>query len=145
LGRKLNDGGSVPNGIVEKYLWGKEFITLDQFKYEPDPNTATNVRDDTVLYDPWWDGGRYDNAYLYRYKSLNDILHPNTRNWQASTFLLVSRGYDEKPENPNDNFIWKSVNGHTDLSGFLVDDYGDPSAHPGLADNIVVGTSTQSP
>ncbi len=145
MGRKLNDGGTVPNGINEKYLWGTEFATLDDFKHDVDANTVSNVSDDAVLHDPWWDGTQYDNAYLYRYKTISDVLHPATRSWQANSFLLVSRGYDEKPSAPNDNFVWKTMNGHTDNSGFLVDDYGDPTGHPGLADNLVVGSFTQKP
>lgn len=147
LGRAWADGGTVPNGNGEKYTWGHEYIEPAKFTYDKDESTVSHIKDDAVLYDPWWDGEQNHNAYLYRYKTLNDVLAntPGSRNWQAKLYLLVTRGPDGLPEPPDDNFVMKSINGHTQNSGVLVDDYGDPAAHPGLADNIVMGSSTLPP
>ncbi len=146
MGRAWADGGSVPNSNG-KYTWGHEYIEPSKFTFDKDDSTVSHIKDDAVLYDPWWDGTENHNAYLYRYKTLNDVVNtkPASRNWQAKQYLLITRGPDGLPETPDDNFPMKTVNGHTQNSGFVVDDYGDPAAHPGLADNIVMGSATLPP
>ena len=140
MGKRLNDGSTVSNGNGEKYTWGHEYIELAKYSYDHDNSTDSNVMDNAVLYDPWFDGTQGDDAYLYRYKKLNDVDNPPS-NWQSKTYLLISRGPDGLPANADDSFVWKTVNGHTQFSGFLVDDYSDPVAHPGCADNFVEGST----
>ncbi len=147
MGRRWADGGTVSGGNGEKYLWGHEYIELAKFTYDKDDATESHVSNNAVLYDPWWSGEEGKNAYLYRYKTISDVTNPNpnARNWQSRQYILISRGSDGLPEAADDNFLWKPVNGHTLNSGFMIDGYGDPSAHPGLADNLVMGSFNWPP
>ncbi len=127
---QLNDGSTLPFG--EKYTWGHSYIELEKFNIsDRDMSTASSLKTTSVLNDPW------DNPYLYRYITVKDTYTPASRNWQTSSPVLVSRGPDGQPLVADDNFIWKSVNNHTQDSGILSDDYNDPTKNPLLRDNLV--------
>jgi len=132
----MNDQSVLPFG--EKYDWGVAFIEVDKFGHvDKDITTPNGVKDGAIIHDPWWDGDPKNNAYLYRYKVRRDFSDPANRNWQASSPVLVSRGPDSLPDDADSNFVWKSVNKKSQLTGVLVDDYNDPTTNPPLADNLV--------
>lgn len=127
---QMNDNSTLPLG--EKYSWGHSYIDVDKFNIsDRDPTTGSGLKDTSVLNDPW------DNPYLYRYIFVKDTYTPASRNWQTDSPVLVSRGPDGQPEVADDNFVWKSINNHTQDSGMLTDDYNDPSKNPLLRDNLV--------
>ncbi len=127
---QMNDGSVLPLG--EKYNWGHAYIELDSFNIvDRDTSTPSGLKDSSMLLDPW------DNPYLYRYITIKDTYTPTNRNWQTDSPVLISRGPDGQPVNPDDNFVWKSVNNHTQDSGMLTDDYTDPAKNPLLRDNLV--------
>jgi prepilin-type N-terminal cleavage/methylation domain-containing protein len=135
MAQTMNDQSVLPFG--EKYNWGKPYISVDNFTVDKDTTTPTGIKDGAMLRDPWWDGDPQNNAYLYRYKVRNDLVDPANRNWQASSPVLVSRGPDGLPTDADSNFVWKSVNKKSQLTGILTDDYNDPTVNPPLADNLV--------
>jgi prepilin-type N-terminal cleavage/methylation domain-containing protein len=146
MSKKLNDGSAVTPGPGEKYTWGKAYVQLSQLTVDVDPNTESGIKDGAVIHDPWWQSGDpKDSAYLYRYKMRADKVTPASMTWQSTTFLLVSRGPDGLPEDPESNFIWKPVNKKTAYSGILADNYSDPASNPPLADNLVRGSVNLPP
>jgi prepilin-type N-terminal cleavage/methylation domain-containing protein len=143
MAKKLNDGSALPLG---KYTWGKAYVELSRLTVDVDPSTDSGIKDGAVIHDPWWQTGETkDSAYLYRYKSKTDKATPSTATWQAISFLLVSRGPDGEPQDPESNFVWKTVNKKASYSGILSDNYSDPSTNPTLADNLVRGTANLPP
>jgi prepilin-type N-terminal cleavage/methylation domain-containing protein len=142
--RLMDDGTRLPYG--EKYDWGHAFVETNNFKnIDGDTTTVTGIKDGAVIHDPWWDGDINHNAYLYRYKTRQDIYSPASRNWQAKTPVLVSRGPDSLPDQPEDNFVWETVNNKSQNTGILKSDYNDPGTHPTLADNLVRSADKKLP
>ncbi|HTB62649.1 MAG TPA: prepilin-type N-terminal cleavage/methylation domain-containing protein [Opitutales bacterium] len=136
MAQQMDNGTTLPYG--EKYDWGHAFVETSKFKnIDGDTTTLTGIKDGAVIHDPWWDGNINDNAYLYRYKTRQDVQNPANRNWQTNSPVLVSRGPDCLPDQADENFLWKSLNNKSQLSGELTDDYNDPSTNPNLADNLV--------
>jgi prepilin-type N-terminal cleavage/methylation domain-containing protein len=127
--KEMNDQTTLPFG--EKYNWGQPYIEVDKFTVDKDTTTASGIKDQATLLDPW------NNPYLYRYKIRNDLVDATNRNWQAASPCLVSRGPDGLPDTAEENFVWKSVNKKSQNTGILTDDYNDPSSNPDLADNLV--------
>jgi len=144
MAKKFHSGEALPSG--EHYNWGKAYIELSKLTVDVDPSTESGIKDGAVIHDPWWQtGDSNDSAYLYRYKMRADKTNPSTATWQSTTFLLVSRGPDSQPEDPEANFIWKVVNRKSAYSGILADNYSDPSTNPFLADNLVRGSVNLPP
>jgi prepilin-type N-terminal cleavage/methylation domain-containing protein len=142
--KKMNDGSALPSG--EKYTWGKAYIQLSDVTVDLDPTTESGIKDGAVLHDPWWQtGDSKDSAYLYRYKMRADKTTPANTTWQSTTFLLVSRGPDGEPQDPESNYVWKPVNKKSNYSGILIDNYADPGSNPLLSDNLVRGSVNLPP
>jgi len=100
----------------------KPFLDVAQFTIGTDTNHSN-----PVLLDPW------GNAYLYRYKTVNDAIQPDPtlRTWKAIGYLLVSRGADQAPSSDSQVFP-ESM----ETSGVIPNDYFDNNSNPGNADNI---------
>jgi prepilin-type N-terminal cleavage/methylation domain-containing protein len=109
--------------------WGKPFIETAKFTFEQSPSGG--LLDQARILDPWAD------AYLYRYKSLTDVVDAKTTNvqWKAPGFVLLSRGPDRKPTTEDTNFPYQSTN----MRGVLRKDYFDNPNTIELNDNLVQG------
>jgi prepilin-type N-terminal cleavage/methylation domain-containing protein len=144
MSKKFHDHSALPSG--ELYTWGTQYIELSKLTVDLDSSTDSGIKDGAVIHDPWWEADpTEDHAYLYRYKKTTEKITPSTATWQATTFLLVSRGPDGLPTDPEANFVWKVANKKTNYSGILSDTYDDPSTNPDLADNLVRGSVNLPP
>ena len=101
----------------------KPFLDASKFTIGTDSTHPANP----VFLDPW------GNAYLYRYKTINDVSQPDpkSRVWQTVGYLLVSRGPDQAPGTVGQIFPVGM-----DKTGTVPANYFDTSANPGNADNL---------
>ena len=105
--------------------WGKPFLDVNKLKVERSANGVLvfNAR----FLDDW------GHPFLYRYKSVDEVINPNSgpNAWKGDGYLLVSRGADGSPADPDANFVWRDTNS----KGIIARDYFDAPAGSGRADN----------
>lgn len=115
--------------------WGKPVIDLKNFKFERD--ASGNLAGDARLLDYW------GHPLLYRYKSTDEITNQGTTPaiWKGTTFVLVSRGPDGLPKDPDANFVWRNAIS----KGVLAEDYFEGPGSKDRADNVVSADLNNAP